>query len=663
MTTSDTDNLASIEPTGIAMRLDYAQPSQLLSRPLSQAQAESYHDHVALFAQLNRANVAFHGQVKAPLLFRDCLTALFDIVSADYRYVPKDRSAYTAFMQMRRASANDNLFASQRAYFDWLFNNDPLAYCILDPIVQVHADGVTFEVFSKDEGCYASLTFTHALFDNVGATTFGTTYVDYSPALLQGIRQIRSYRDTSLDIGQDALTLDTAKTDLTADSTAKTIEKRINVPKSWIRALLQVQSASQLAQDSFELDPVSLYNLLFEMRMHADIKGKKRGLLIELVPNQAPVLTLEPFGIVVKSQGASYRGQSAKLLRLWGRRRLALLKQVLPYTDNIRVTLLGQGMPSYWTLTGKGFSLSFAMTGFSQANWSQALNFDLLLPKRPTDSAPSTNTLVELSNALQTAQSLTSLAKNLGKKPAELRPMLLQLAQQGLVRYDLASEQYLYRPLTDVPLDMADLAYHNLAEKQAYELINRPDAISKLSVDAMPTLQGAGGVAISADVYVAEDRRTYHSQLQLNDEGMVTRADCSCPQFLQHRLTQGVCSHLIALRLAYAEFAKRDPNTDKQLRFSQSKLFSRRIESDTVDTAPQDATHATENTTENVAIADNREQVQLTLKQKKLIIERRGGKKSGRQQQLFNRPEQAYDAFLTHIAKLQSAGYLENQVI
>lgn len=652
MTTPDTDNLASIEPTGIAMRLDYAQPSQLLSRPLSQAQAESYHDHVALFAQLNRPNVAFHGQVKTPLLFRDCLTALFDIVSADYRYVPKDRSAYTAFMQMRRASANDNLFASQRAYFDWLFNNDPLAYCILDPIVQVHADGVTFEVFSKDEGCYASLTFTHALFDNVGATTFGTTYVDYSPALLQGIRQIRSYRDTSLDIGQEAMTLDTAKTDLTTDTATKTIEKRINVSKSWIRALLQVQSASQLSHDSFELDPVSLYNLLFEMRMHADIKGKKRGLLIELVPNQAPVLTLEPFGIVVKSQGASYRGTSAKLLRLWGRRRLALLKRVLPYTDNIRVTLLGQGMPSYWTLTGVGFSLSFAMTGFSQANWSQALNFDLLLPKRPTDDSHerSQATLLDITTALQTPQSLDVLAKQLGKKPADLRPLLMQLAQQGLVRYELANAHYVYRPLTDVPLAMADLAYHNLAEKHAYELISRPDAISKLSVDAMPTLQGASGVAISADVYVAEDRRTYHSQLQLNDEGMVTRADCSCPQFLQHRLTQGVCSHLIALRLAYADFAQRDPNKDKQLRFSQTKLFSRRSMKD-------------ENAITSMDTPELREQVQLTLKQKKLIIERHDGKQAGRQQRLFNHPEQAYDAFLTHIAKLQSAGYLENQVI
>ena len=693
MTTSATDtpetgetpqNDANNANNGIAMRLDYAEPSQVVSQVVSQTishavsesaqtlndrQAEQYIDHVALFAQLNRPAVVFHAKVTQPLLFRDCLLALFDIVSSDYRYVPKDRTAYTAFMQMRRASANANLFASQRAYFDWIYNNDPLAYCILDPIVQVHEDGVTFEVFSKDEGSYASLTFTHALFDNLDSPTFGTTYIDYSPALLQGIEQIRSYRDTRLDIGQQAVALQTPKPDVNPDSpdTPAVIEKRINVPKSWIRSLLQVQSATQLSQDTFELDPVSLYNLLFELRMHADVKGKKRGLVIELVPQKAPVLTLEPFGIVVQSQSATYQGNSAKLLRLWGRRRLALLKKVLPYTDKVSVTLLGQGMPSYWTLMGQGFRLTFAMTGFSQANWSQSLNFDLLLPKRPTDNSDNEKNgdMAHITTALQTAQTMPTLAKYLGKKPAEIRQSLLTLAQQGLVRFDLATQQFIYRPLTDIPLNMDDFAYHNLAEKHAYELVNRPKAISNFSVENIPNINGHSGVSIAADVEVKEDRRTYHSQLQLNDEGMATRAECSCPLYLQHRLTLGVCSHLIAVRLAYAKY---DRSKDEKLRWQQSKLFSKRLSNQAppvTATENKDEQDLTINQTNpNVATT---EQIYLTLNQKKLIIERTNdtdkGKKTGRQQQLFNRPEQAYAAFLQQIDQLTAAGYLENQVI
>lgn len=616
-----TDN--QMDNHSLAMRLDYQNVSQVIS--------QQNQDTVALFSQINRTDVAFFVDVKQPLLFRDCLLSLFDIVSADYRYVPKDRSAYTAFMQLRRASANKNLFASQQAYFDWLYNNDPMAYCILDPIVQVHESGVTFEVFSKDEGCYASLTFDKSLFDIQDNLQYGTTHIDYSSALLEGIEQIRSYRHTSLNIGQQAVTLTTPKPDIDENQVSEVIEKRIQVPTSWVRSLLQVQSATQLSHDSFELDPVALYNLLFEMRMNADVKGKKRGLVIELVPQKPPVLTLEPFGIVVKSGAKVYQGQSAKLLRLWGRRRLALLKKLLPYTDKVTVTLLGQGMPSYWTLVGQGFHLTFAMTGFSQANWSQALNFDLLLPKRPIGD--NEQTLSDMVNSLQSAQDINQLSKQSGKKLAELRQDLLTLAQQGLIRYDLYTQRYHYRPLSEQPLDMAQLAYHTLAEKHAYDLVSRPKAVSNLTITR--TSQGVGGVALTADIIVAEDRRTYHSQLQLNDEGMVSRAECSCPQFLQHRLTQGVCSHLIALRLAYANL---DVSKNKQFRLQQSKLFSKRLPNNQI------------------------EQIQLTLNEKKLIIERTG-KKSGRQQRLFNQAEQAYQAFLNEIDHITAIGFLENQVI
>ena len=69
-----------------------------------------------------------------------------------------------------------------------------------------------------------------------------------------------------------------------------------------------------------------------------------------------------PFGIAVTSQVVPAKpriGTKKPLIRLWGRRRLSLLKRLLPHTDTVSVSLLGQGMPSYWTLTGKGFHFTF----------------------------------------------------------------------------------------------------------------------------------------------------------------------------------------------------------------------------------------------------------------------------------------------------------------
>lgn len=731
---------APVNTDGVMMQLDYAAPSQISqsnksASTLTDTQSESHSQHVALFTQLNRQPVSFHGVVKSPLVFRDSLLALFDVVSSDYRYVPKDRSAYSVFMQMRRANSNKSLFAAQRDYFTWLFNNDPLAFCILDPIIQVHEQGVSFEVFSRDEGCYAQLTLSTELFETSAKPEFGTTSIDYSSALFEGIEQIRDHQQTLLDIGQEAVSLqlleasaekDNSDNNNSADTALENtstpvvkkhiIEKRINVPKSWIRALLQVQSAGQLPQDTIHLDPIALYNVLFELRMHADIKGKRRGLLIELRPQQLPVIVLEPFNITVTSQVSQqqipYQGQQAKLIRLWGRRRLSLLKRLLPHTDSVSVSILGQGMPSYWTLIGRGFHFTFAMTGFSQANWSQSLNFDLLLPKRPQQNA-----LADVTNGTDVSKTddsdLQRLTEQLMKSPStvkelvsqdnsgatanhysQIHQLLLSGTQQGFIRYDIASRRYYYRPLTQTPLDMAQFAYHNPAEQQAFDLISRTESIQKLVVETVPTK----GVSIAADIHVTEDRRHYHSQLQLNEEGLVSRAECSCPQYLQHRLTQGICPHLIALRLAYNNYdsAQADNNSWHETRVlskritkrlsdkpaavnnqaitSNSKSSSAKAFSTSGSNASQATTPAADlvldlsglfqRSDDKKNIANNATSmayIYLTIAHKKITIEQSTDEDSTRQQLVFNQPAQAKAAFLQHIARFEAKGFIENQ--
>lgn len=126
----------------------------------------------------------------------------------------------------------------------------------------------------------------------------------------------------------------------------------------------------------------------------------------------------------------------------------------------------------------------------------------------------------------------------------------------------MANQSYYYRPLTQTPLDMAQFAHHNEAEKQAFDIVSREDGVQNLNVQ---TVVGQG-VSISADIHVKEDRRTYQSQLQLGDEGLVSRAACSCPQYLQHRLSQGVCAHLIALRLSHHQYDHTQTNSWHDMR-------------------------------------------------------------------------------------------------
>src|SRR5437868_1678990 len=82
---------------------------------------------------------------------------------------------------------------AQQAYYSWMMRNDPMALCILDPIISVHPDEVCFEVFSKDEGSYAKLGIHRDAFAVEGTPVYGTTNIDFSAAMHESTQQMRSY--------------------------------------------------------------------------------------------------------------------------------------------------------------------------------------------------------------------------------------------------------------------------------------------------------------------------------------------------------------------------------------------------------------------------------------------------------------------------------------
>mgnify|MGYP001158984709 FL=1 len=165
---------------------------------------------LALFSNTRRASVKADALVKDPLTLREALSCLYEVVSSDFRYVPRDKTAYLAYMRLRKSMAGQSAWQAQQAYFEWLARNDPGAWLVLDPIVTVHPDRLLLEVFSKDEGAYAQLGVDWSAFEVSGTPTYGTTNIDYSKTLFDGVQRMRSYRPTRLTIGQEAVALSTA---------------------------------------------------------------------------------------------------------------------------------------------------------------------------------------------------------------------------------------------------------------------------------------------------------------------------------------------------------------------------------------------------------------------------------------------------------------------
>jgi hypothetical protein len=288
--------------------------------------------------------------------------------------------------------------------------------------------------------------------------------------------------------------------------------------------------------------------------------------------------------------------------------------------------VLGNGMPSFWTLKGKGMSLTLAVTGFTASNWSQSLNVDLLLPRQ----AKTLKTLKKVSDYLKKhyVDRLSAISKATKLSKAETIAALQQACQQGLVIYDIAHQVYRYRPLTQTPLEMAQFQYRLPAEALAYDLVARQKAVGELSVMLIPN----EGTEISAEIAVVEDKRDYLTRLKLNEEGHVAKAECSCHQIMQHGLTHGPCSHLIALRLQYAA---QIANTDRRLITQETRFFTRRKK----------------------AVQDS---IQVTLNHKRLVIQCDRLQQQQKQQQFaFNSVKEARQAYLGKVAQLEMTGYIE----
>jgi hypothetical protein len=579
---------------------------------------------VVLFGNVRRDPVRLDGVVKDPLLFREAMATLYALVGSDYRYVPRDRTAYLAYLRQRRESAGLGLRQAQQEFFDWALRNDPLAFVLLDPVVTVHPDQVFFEVFSKDEGTYATLGIDLGAFELAYQPACGTTNIDFSPALFAGIEQLRSYRKTTLSVGKEAVAL-------TTTAAGKVLEKQIRVPDTWLRGFLQVQSAAALPRDTFRLSAIDLYNVLRHLRLHGDVKGRRRGLRIELVPGEAPRLVLEPWETVLPGAAGVYKGRAARVVRIWGRRRLLLVRRLLPFAQEVEGHLLGSGLPSFWVLRAGPVTLTLGLTGFTAANWSQAVGFDLLLPRKVHGGEALERVLGHLATVwVADARQLSAAT---GLKGEALLEGLQAGCQQGKLMYDVAADVYRLRALTEAPLDLPRLEYRNQRERTAHDLVARRGAVEIVSENRI----AGTGLELTGKVTVAEDRRDYRPQLLLSDEGQVTKAECTCTFFRKQGLKAGPCPHLVALRLAYAEREARRAREagPRQGVTVETRTFSRR------DEAGADV-------------------VQVTLDRSRLKV--RWGRAGGalRLQVLrYNTADEARAAYFSRLGELGTRGFLD----
>jgi hypothetical protein len=365
----------------------------------------------------------FRGRVAQQLPFREAISALHDVVTADLRFIPKDRSAYLAWraqqsyvdtaqlvsdqqriadeiselrrelveLDARATRRRQTFYAARQRYFSYLYERDKALWYKLDPVITVHPDQVFFECFSRDESSYGRLAASYEVFEELGERANGTTNIDYSERLYGEFQKIRSYKATTLEVDPSGFDVTTSLEDVYR-------EVKIDLPDSWVRGFLQVSAAATLPAHVVELHPMDVHNVCLLLRRNKELFGP-RSLRFQLVPGAPVTIVVEPWGTTLPCPRSRYvdsrpgasgppsgASSAATEIRVWGRRRLFILERLLPRARRVRVFLLGSGLPSFWVVDLGALSFTLGLSGWTNNNWSEAGNFDLMAAREDVDA-------------------------------------------------------------------------------------------------------------------------------------------------------------------------------------------------------------------------------------------------------------------------------------
>jgi len=534
---------------------------------------------LCLAPNLAREPVAFDAPLLKPLRFREAISALHDVVVSDLRFKKRDKTAYEEFKKMeamreRRIrsdvlkDAREKILVQRESvpkdfeqrfnkyvkrywglrldYSDILRRSDPDLWRMLtpcDPVITVADDVCFFECFSKDESAYGCLTVNRG--DGFGASEnlkLGTTNVDYSLALYENFQSLRSYKETRFKVDPAGFTVAT-------QGNSDYREEKIDLPAGWLRGFMQIQSAMSMGGTAVPISREAVYSLLAYLRRHRQ-ETSPRALRFELVPGKAPVLVLEPWNIRIESHGTIYQGPETEPIRIWGRRRLAVLARTLPLVERFTVHLLGTGLPSFWVAHMGEMTLTLGLSGWTTNDWTRGSALDLLMPP----VKPGADAIAIVAGILQQrrAMTLNDLLVVTRLQKGELLASLNHLAYSGQMIHDLSRNIYRWRQIMPQALGEKEIGPENPELIASRSIAER----GKIVIEKQELLPGgkkfSGGKADGTPV-----------EMILDGENQIKRGKCLCGHFKTYGLRDGPCRHMLAMRMAVMGEVKQMLESDR----------------------------------------------------------------------------------------------------
>ncbi len=533
----------------------------------SNVQSSSGHAAMSFAPDTLREPTFFVADLGQHLPFREAISALHDVVVSDLRMKPKDRTEYFAWLEREeqnllaefiaqkgdveakikpiRAELQEinkrsyNLlkpyYKAQKKYFDYLYTADYDAWFVLDPVITVHPDEVFFECFSQDESSYGRLSCSYNVFKKIDEHACGTTNIDYSDSLYQEFQKIRTYKNTQFKVDPGGFEVQTADDD-------RFQEQKIDLPDSWVRGFLQVNSALTLPHIVFDLHPMDMHNICFVLRRRKERSGP-RSLRFCLTPDKPVEIVIDPWGTKLTCPRSIFRGSEAHEIRIWGRRRLFILERLIPVARRFTVRLLGSGLPSIYVADLGDMSFTLGLSGWTANDWSRMGNFDLMAPRGEVDKDTAARVIEALGRHWVASADL--LAQELSLDRAQVKSALSLYAQLGRVLYDTQNDVYRLRDLSREPLPMDKLRFSNEREEKATGLCQE-QAVTLGELNYQKGQFHIQGV-------IKEEQREHQTEIIVDGDERLVSGTCSCHFYGHNKMHKGPCEHMLALRMMHTK--------------------------------------------------------------------------------------------------------------
>ena len=546
------------------------QITQSYARP-STSKTDSKGTHFNFSNELSRRNpVSLHAMINHSLAYAKLMLALRKVVVGDWRSKQRDHTRYQEWVQKQYLKELPDYFSdvateklklvskkalideqikqinidlaplqkmrrsAERTWREYIRKFEKEKLWVLDPVISVHPDSVIFEAFSLDESSYGRVSVPTENLEIFGNVDYGTTNIDFSQQLADEIYRVRSYRPAWLKVAYDQVEMSTGA--------GSQVEKKIDLPETWVRGFLQVQSASTMPGTDVTLS-AQTFNEILAILSQNKAKVSPRSLRFRLVRGEKPVVVLDPWGIEVREFHHTYIGNFEGEIRIWGRRRLSVFEEVLPFADTVEVKLLGTGMPSYWSVEIEGHRFDVGLSGWTANDWAQKASFDLLASAGSDKISQKTieNALNKLIQKLSAMPSEMAEWLSISQKDATFA--LQELCRNGQAMYDHLTGKYRWRELLSSQWDKHEI---QIQETENDERLKYALELKKTGKVHLKNQNQNGNQKLTTREFEVQGKKLFKTQITTDNDGRVKRAECTCGFFRHNKLRKGPCQHILA---------------------------------------------------------------------------------------------------------------------